>query len=149
MVDFRGISPARQPQAIHTVPDTVPKTHCSLSVFFISAPFAHEFHSLEHSEQHTADKDTYSIIHSALNFISFSLCFFKTYTLHTPSLRTTQTYKVQKRTHVLFPLSNWEVKHITTQIHTLNTQTCSGIKYWKVPQTPGQILIWFPKELPE
>lgn len=76
MVDFRGISPARQPQAIHTVPDTMPKTNCSFSVF-MSAPFAHEFHSLKLAEQHTADNDTYSIIHSALNFISFPLFFFK------------------------------------------------------------------------
>lgn len=62
MVEFRGISPARQPQAIHVVPDTMPKTHSS---------FLREFHSLKHSEEHTADNKTYSIFHSAFNFISF------------------------------------------------------------------------------
>lgn len=91
MVDFRGISPARQPQAIHTVPDTMPETHCSFSVL-ISAPFAHEFHSLTHSEQHTVDNDTYSIIHSALNLISFSL-FYKLHTL-TPYHTDIQSAKV-------------------------------------------------------
>lgn len=122
MVDFRGISPARQPQAIHTVPDTMPKTHCSFSVF-ISAPFAHEFHWLTHSEQHTVDNDTYSIIHSALNLISFPLFFFlyKTYTLHTPSLRTTQTYKVQKCTHVLFPFELRSQTYNKSNTHTKHT----------------------------
>lgn len=140
MVDFRGISPARQPQAIHTVHGTPSKTHCSFSVF-ISAPSAHEFHSLARSEQHTVGNDTYSIIHSALNFISFSFSL----SLSFHPYPTTQTYKVQKYKRVLFllKLSSQTYNNSNTQ---LNTQTCSEIKYWKVSQTPGQMLIGFPKE---
>lgn len=74
MVEFRGISPGRQPQAIHAVPDTTPKTHCS---------FSHEFHSLSRSEEHTADNNTYSIIHTASSFISFPPRFFFLLNIHT------------------------------------------------------------------
>lgn len=123
MVDFRGISPARQPQAIHTVHGTPSKTHCSFSVF-ISAPSAHEFHSLARSEQHTVGNNTYSIIHSALNFISFSFSL----SLSFHPYPTTQTYKVQKYKRVLFllELSSQTYNNSNTQ---LNTQTCSEIKY--------------------
>ena len=105
MVDFRGISPARQPQAIPTVPDTLPKTHCSFSVF-ISAPFTHEFHSLTQSEQHTVGNDTYYIIHSSIEFHFLSSFFLKKkqQKTHTPAAHTLalhHTDKVQKYTRLL------------------------------------------------
>lgn len=37
MVEFRGISPARQPRAIHVVPDTMPKTHSGFSTRILFA----------------------------------------------------------------------------------------------------------------
>lgn len=92
------------------------KTHCSFSVF-ISAPFAHEFHSLTHSEQHTVGKDTYSIIHWALNFISFPLSFFKR-TLCTHPHSVPHRHTKCKSTHVYCCSSNWEVKHNNSNTHT-------------------------------
>lgn len=69
MVKIRIFSAARQLQAIHTVPEKPLQFFCFI--------LAHELHSLTHSltqaEKHTGGKDTFSIIHSALNFISFPL----------------------------------------------------------------------------
>lgn len=56
----------------YSLPGTVSTTRCTPSVF-TPAPFIRELYSLAHSEQHTAGNDTRSIIHTALNFISFAV----------------------------------------------------------------------------
>lgn len=131
----------------YSIPGTMSTTHCSFSVF-ISAPFIHEFYSLAHSEQHTVGNDTYSIIHIALNFISFAVKKRKKHCTHLHLTPHRQYGTKSKNTNVYCFFPNWVAKQVTIQIHKLNTQTCSGIKYWKVSQTPGQMLMWFPKEPP-
>lgn len=60
-----------------------------------TAPPPHEFYSPEHSEEHTADNNARSIIHSATNFISSPLFpNVRTHAVHVPSLRAAHTYKV-------------------------------------------------------
>lgn len=120
MVDFRGISPARQPQAIHTVPDTMPKTQSIFSVFIFS-PFAHEFYSLPHSEQHTVGNDTYSIIHSALNFISFPPLFFKHIHCRHSYSAPHKRYKAQKYMQVLFLFKLRSQTYNNSNTHTKHT----------------------------
>lgn len=58
--------------------------------------FPHEFYSPKHSEEHTADNNTRSIIHSVPNFISSPLFLdVRTHAVHVPSPCTTHTYKMR------------------------------------------------------
>lgn len=61
-----------------------------------TAFFPHEFYSPKHSEEHTADNNTRSIIHSVPNFISSPLFLnVHTHAVHVPSPHTTHTYKMR------------------------------------------------------
>lgn len=89
--------------------------------------FPHEFYPPEHSEEHTADNNARSIIHSLPNFISSPLFLnVLTHAVHVRSQRATHTY----------------TKRATSRAHTPNTD----LKPWK--RTPGQTALWFPEEPP-
>lgn len=61
-----------------------------------TAVFPHEFYSPKHSEEHTPDNNTHSIIHSVPNFISSPLFLnVRTHAVHVPSPCTTHTYKMR------------------------------------------------------
>lgn len=103
-----------------------------------TAAFPREFYSPGHSEEHTADNNTRSIIHSVPNFISSPLFLnVRTHAVHVPSPCTTHTH-----TKCVVVLSNQELKHAASRAHALNTH----VKPWK--HTPGQTALRFPGEAP-
>lgn len=106
-----------------------------------TAVFPHEFYSPKHSEEHTADNNTRSIIHSVPNFISsppFSRCL---YTCCARTLALYHTHIQNARWCGCLP-SNPELKHATSRARTLNTH----VKPWK--PTSGQTVLRFSGEAP-
>lgn len=118
MVDFRGISPARQPQAIHTVPDTMPKTQSSF-YFFTFRTWILFTHALwtTHSRERYILHNSFSI---EFHFLPpLPLFFFKTHTLQTPAPN--KRYKAQKYMQVLFLYKLRSQTYNNSNTHTKHT----------------------------
>lgn len=104
-----------------------------------TAVFPHEFYSPKHSEEHTPDNNTHSIIHSVPNFISsplfLNVC---THAVHVPSPCTTH---IQNARWCCLPSSR-QFKHAASRTHTLNTH----VKPWR--NTSKQTALRLPEEAP-